>query len=148
MYNVLTQPSLVIVRNDEDGTVINYDGKMDLLECGYFALIEWRAMYKKILQDIKEGKDKKKPAPKPISPPEEPPAVAPAKTQWRIKQVFSLQRQRVFTYLLFTHLVKVCHLKRLKNLIKISTLCNVHFKYHNVLFHAYPTQLTIIISPL
>jgi len=59
LYNVLTQPWLVVVRNDDEGTVVSYDAKTDLMECGYFALIEWKSMYKKILQDFKEGKNLK-----------------------------------------------------------------------------------------
>lgn len=55
LYNVLAQPSLVIVRNDDDGTVVSYEGKTDLLECGYFALIEWKQNYKDILKEFKEG---------------------------------------------------------------------------------------------
>lgn len=71
---MITQPWFVIVRNDDEGTVVSYDGKTDLLECGYFALIEWKSMYKKILQDFKEGglkalKDKIKEPTKESTPP-------------------------------------------------------------------------------
>jgi len=59
LYNVLSSPWLVIVKNDDEGTVVSYDGKTDLFECGYFALIEWKSMYKKVLAEVNAANEKK-----------------------------------------------------------------------------------------
>lgn len=58
LYNVTTMPWLTIVRNDDKGTVVSTNGMQDLFQCGYFALAEWRSMYKERLAEAREAKRK------------------------------------------------------------------------------------------
>ena len=64
MYNVLDQPSFVIVKNDEKGSQVSFDGKNDLIVYGYYCLREWE----KIASKIVIVKEEKAPAPVPSAP--------------------------------------------------------------------------------